>query len=64
MRIKVEFNIGMDPDDAQVIEMDGPDMDVEDLRESVLFALEEELGMDLPDDFELIISEIPSATIH
>ena len=44
--------------------MDGPDMDVDDLRESVLYALEQELDQDLPEDFELIITEIPSATIH
>jgi len=64
MRIKVEFNGGPHLDDPQVIEMDGPDMDVDDLRESVLYALEQELDQDLPEDFELIITEIPSATIH
>ena len=64
MRIKVEFNGGPYLDDPQVIEMDGPDMDVEDLRESVLLALELELGQDLPEDFELKITEIPYGTIH
>jgi len=64
MRIRVEFNGGPNLDKPQVIEMDGPDMDPDDLRDSVLDALEEELGQDLPDDFELTITEIPSATIH
>jgi len=64
MRIRVEFNGGPYLDEPKVIEMDGPDVDPDELRESVLLALELELGQDLPDDFELKITEIPYGTIH
>lgn len=64
MRIRVEFKGGQYLNDPQVLEMDGPEMDPEELRESVLSALEDALDQDLPDDFELKITEIPHGTIH
>jgi len=64
MRIRVEFKGGPYLTDPQVLEMDGPEMDPEELRESVLSALEDALDQELPDDFDLKITEIPHGTIH
>lgn len=63
MRIKVEFN---EPSTgkAMSIEMDGPEMDPDELRNVVLDALEDSMEIELPDDFDLTITEIKSRTLH
>jgi len=63
MRIKVEFN---EPSTgkAMSIEMDGPEMDPDELRDVVLDALEDSLDLELPDDFNLKITEIVPRTLH
>jgi hypothetical protein len=63
MRIRVELK---DPNTGkeQALEMDGPEMDPEELRLTVLDALEHEFDQDFPDDFDLKITEIAHGTIH
>jgi hypothetical protein len=63
MRIRVELK---DPNTGKKVslEMDGPEMDPDELRLTVLDALEAEFDQDLPDDFDLKITEIAHGTIH
>jgi hypothetical protein len=63
MRIRVELK---DPNTGKEVslEMDGPEMDPDELRLTVLDALEAEFDQDLPDDFDLKITEIAHGTIH
>jgi hypothetical protein len=63
MRIRVEFKEPVSGDKMSM-EMEGPDMDAEELRLTVLDALENALDMELPDDFNLKITEIAYGTIH
>ena len=62
MRILIEFE---EPStgDLREITMEGPDMEPDELRDVILDALAES-GMELPDDFDIKIREIPGGTIH
>jgi hypothetical protein len=63
MKIKVEFKDSVTGfEDA--VEMEGPEMDPEDLQSLVLESLKDIYGEILPEGFEFKIIEIASGTIH
>jgi len=62
MRIKVEFEEPSTGDQREII-LEGPDMHPEDLREIILDALEDS-GMELPEEFDIKITEVAQGTIH
>ena len=63
MKIKVEF-IHPHTGELEEIIMEGPEMDPADLKEIVLDVLAQEEGEELPEGFDVKITEIPSGTIH
>jgi hypothetical protein len=63
MRVLVSFT---DPDDGSLrqIELEGPERDVEDLKQDVIAALSIEVGLDIAQELDILIEELPSGTIH
>jgi hypothetical protein len=63
MKIKVEFTHPYTGHLEELI-MEGPEMDPDELKEMVLEAIEQEEGEELPEGFDIKITEIASGTIH
>ena len=63
MKIRVEF-VHPHTGELEEIIMEGPEMDPADLKELVMDAIQREEDQDLPEDFDITITEIASGTIH
>ena len=63
MRIRVEFTHPVTGKKEEII-MDGPEMDPDELKEIVLEVLTQSELEDIPENFDLKITEIAVGTIH